>query len=188
MGAKLGSRGFEKLRIDLIISKVIYYSVFLVIPLLTVPVAWYWVLLGFLLMHFTSGLVLSIIFQTAHVVPSSEYPIPDGDGELDNNWAVHQLYTTSDYAPKSKIFSLFIGGLNYQVEHHLFPNISHIHYSKISNIVQAKAKEYGLPYHVNKSFAQAVWQHIKMLKLLGDHPKTIKRTTPVNDRNKVLAV
>ena len=125
-------------------------------------------------MHFTGGLVLSSIFQTAHVVPSSEYPIPDGDGKLDNNWAVHQLYTTSDYAPGSIIFSWLVGGLNYQVEHHLFPNVSHIHYKKISKIVQAKAKEYGLPYHVNKSFATAVWQHIKMLRLLGENNSAIK--------------
>lgn len=177
MGAKLsGKRKFNQLKVDLIVSKIIYYVVFLVIPLFTVQVAWYWVIVGFVLMHFTSGLVLSTIFQTAHVVPSSEYPVPDDSGELGNNWAVHQLYTTCNFAPKSTIFSWMVGGLNYQVEHHLFPNISHIHYKKISKIVQAKAKEHNLPYHVNKSFAQAVWQHIKMLKLLGEREDLAKIT------------
>ena len=177
MGAKLsGKRKFNQLKVDLIISKIIYYVVFLVIPLITIQVAWYWVIVGFVLMHFTSGLVLSTIFQTAHVVPSSEYPVPDDSGELGNNWAVHQLYTTCNFAPKSTIFSWMVGGLNYQVEHHLFPNISHIHYKKISQIVQAKAKEHNLPYHVNKSFAQAVWQHIKMLKLLGEREDLAKIT------------
>lgn len=166
-GIKISKRKYDKLLIELVISKIVYYLVFLVLPLLTIPVAWYWVVTGFMLMHFTSGLVLSSIFQTAHVVPTSEYPVPDGEGELENNWAVHQLYTTCDYAPSSKIFSWMVGGLNYQIEHHLFPNISHIHYKDISKIVKAKAKQYDLPYHVNPTFAEAVWQHIKMLKLLG---------------------
>jgi linoleoyl-CoA desaturase len=175
MGAKLSkNRKYNRLFVDIIISKILYYGVFLVLPLLTIPVSWFWIIIGFMLMHVTSGLVLSSIFQTAHVVPSSEFPVPDGNGELDNNWAVHQLYTTCDYAPKSIIFSWLIGGLNYQVEHHLFPNISHIHYRNISKIVQSKAKKYGLPYHVNKSFAHAVWQHIKMLKLLGGFQNTVK--------------
>ena len=139
-------------------------------------------------MHFTGGLVLSSIFQTAHVVPTSEYPMPDEDGELDNNWAVHQLYTTSDYAPKSTIFSWLVGGLNYQVEHHLFPNISHIHYKNISKIVHAKAKEYGLPYHVNRSFATALWQHIKMLKLLGVNKNILKPSISVSKGNSAMAV
>ncbi len=189
MGAKLSSkRKIESLLVDIIISKVAYYSLFLVIPLLTIPVAWYWIFAGFLIMHVTSGLVLSSIFQSAHVVPSSEYPVPDKNGELNNNWAVHQLYTTCDYAPKSRIFSWLIGGLNYQIEHHLFPNISHIHYSHISKIVQSKAKKYDLPYHVNKSFAQAVWQHIKMLKLLGQFQNTDKISFSVFKNNKVTAV
>ena len=169
MGVKLsGKRKNSSLMTNLIISKIAYYSIFLVIPLLVIPVSWYWVIGGFLLMHFTSGLVLSTIFQTAHVVPTSEFPVPNESGEINNNWTIHQLYTTSNYSPKSKIFSWFVGGLNYQVEHHLFPYISHVHYRDLSKIVQAKAKEYNLPYHVNKSFAQAVWQHIKMLKLLGE--------------------
>jgi linoleoyl-CoA desaturase len=189
MGVRLnGKRKFNRLLVDVIISKIVYYSAFLVIPLLTIPVAWYWVLGGFLLMHFTSGLVLSTIFQTAHVVPSSEYPVPDEDGGLDNNWAVHQLYTTCDFSPKSTIFSWLTGGLNYQVEHHLFPNISHIHYREISKIVQTKAKEYGLPYHVNKTFAGAVWQHIKMLKLLGNGQNKAELSFQASKSSKVMAV
>ena len=167
-GVKLsGKRTYRSLMTDLVISKVAYYIVFLVLPLMTVPVAWYWIVIGFLLMHFTAGLVLASIFQTAHVVPTSEYPLPDENGELNNNWAAHQLYTTCNFAPKSRIFSWLIGGLNYQVEHHLFPNISHIHYRQISAIVQKKAHDFGLPYHVTGSFLGALRQHARMLKLLG---------------------
>ncbi len=189
MGAKLSNkRKFNRLLIDVIISKVLYYGIFLILPLFTIPVSWYWIISGFMLMHFTSGLVLSTIFQTAHVVPTSEYPVPDEEGELSNNWTIHQLYTTCDYSPKSSIFSWLVGGLNYQVEHHLFPYISHVHYKDISKIVQAKAKEYNLPYHVNKSFAQAVWQHIKMLKLLGEYSSSVKRAAQLSKSHKVVAV
>lgn len=173
MGVKLsGKRRVNQLLSHIVLSKIVYYCVFLLIPLLTIPVSWYWIVAGFLLMHFTAGLVLSTIFQAAHVVPSSEYPMPDKDGQIENNWTIHQLHTSCDFAPKSKIFSWFVGGLNFQVEHHLFPNVSHIHYRKISKIVQAKAKEFNLPYHVNKSFVHAVWQHIRMLKLLGSSKGT----------------
>ncbi|WP_321995500.1 hypothetical protein [Draconibacterium orientale] len=86
MGAKLGGkRKYNRLLVDVIISKVLYYGIFLILPLFTIPVSWYWIVGGFLLMHFTSGLVLSTIFQTAHVVPTSEYPVPDEEGELSNN-------------------------------------------------------------------------------------------------------
>lgn len=189
MGAKLSNKRKPKsLLFDIILSKVLYYSVFLLIPLLTIPVSWYWVVGGFLLMHFTSGLVLSSIFQTAHVVPTSDYPVPDKNGELINNWAVHQLYTTCNYAPKSTIFSWLIGGLNYQVEHHLFPNISHIHYRNIAEIVQAKTKKFGLPYNVNKNFASAVWQHTKMLRILGNGQNKVKQFLSDSTSNKVIVL
>ena len=152
---------------DLVLSKILYYSIFLLVPILVLPVAWYWVVAGFIVMHATGGIILSTIFQTAHVVPSSNYPLPDVNNKIDNNWAVHQLYTTSDFSPNSKIFSWFIGGLNYQVIHHLFPQVSHVHYKNLAPIVQATAQKYGLPYHVNRNFLVAVLEHAKMLKQLG---------------------
>ena len=168
MGVKLnGNRNYKKLLVDLIVSKVLYYLLLLVVPLLTVPVAWYWTATGFVLMHLVGGLVLAAIFQTAHVVPTSDYPLPDENDELNNNWAAHQLHTTCNFAPKNRLFTWLVGGLNHQVEHHLFPNISHIHYRKIADIVQEKAREFGMPYHVNRSFVSAVFQHTRMLKFLG---------------------
>jgi len=156
-----------QLWILLIVSKVLYYVVFMVIPMILLPFAWYWVVVFFLAMHYTSGFILTVIFQTAHVVPTSEYPLPDENNTVENNWAVHQLLTTSDFSPKSRIFSWFIGGLNYQVEHHLFPNISHVHYRKISKLVKEMANKYNLPYYVQPGFLKALWEHGKMLKKLG---------------------
>lgn len=162
-----GSGSYSKLYVQLVVSKIVYYTVFLALPILLTPVAWYWVALGFFIMHFTCGFILSTIFQTAHVVPSSDFPVPDSDNKLNTNWAINQLNTTSDFAPKSTIFSWLIGGLNFQVVHHLFPNISHIHYKDMAVIVKEMAQKYQLPYHVNRTFAGAIYQHMLMLKSLG---------------------
>ncbi|MFW6389379.1 MAG: fatty acid desaturase family protein [Marinilabiliaceae bacterium] len=156
---------------DLIVSKTFYYLFLLVLPIIVIPVAWYWIVGGFFVMHYVGGLILTTIFQTAHVVPSSAYPLPAGDGQVENNWAIHQLLTTSDFSPNSKIFSWMIGGLNYQVEHHLFPYISHVHYKKLSQLVKETAREYNLPYHYQENFYQAVQSHWKMLKMLGRQPQ-----------------
>ncbi len=162
-----GNQSFRKLFIKLTLSKTFYYIIFLIIPLIFISAPWYWIAISYIAMHFTAGFILSIIFQSAHVVTSSEYPLPDKDGNLENNWAIHQLLTTSDFAPKSKIFSWFVGGLNYQVEHHLFPNISHIHYKKLARLVKATALKNNLPYHVQPTFMSALADHAKMLKILG---------------------
>jgi len=158
---------YNTLLVKLIIAKALYYVAFVVIPLLILPFAWYWIIVFFLAMHFTSGLILTTIFQTAHVVPTSEYPLPNGEGTLENNWAVHQLYTTSDFSPNNKILSWFIGGLNFQVEHHLFPNISHVHYKNLSEMVKQIAHKHNLPYYVQPGFFSATLQHARMLKKLG---------------------
>ncbi len=183
-GAVLSSsENYNQLYIKMVISKVIYYALILILPIILMPLNWYWILLGFFIMHFTSGLILSTIFQTAHVVPTSDYPLPDINNELNNHWAVHQLYTTCDFSPKSKIFSWLIGGLNYQVVHHLFPNISHVHYKNLSKIIEKTAKKHQLPYNVNKTFFEAIHQHAIMLKTLGAK-RIIKFSQPKTSKNK----
>lgn len=161
------NKSYSQILTVMIIWKIIYYTIFLVIPLLAISISWYWIVLSYCIMHFVSGLILGVIFQSAHVVTDVEFPLPDENGNMENNWAIHQLLTTSDFAPKSRIFSWMIGGLNYQVEHHLFPNISHVHYRKISALVQKTAEKYGLPYHVQPNFFLALSSHAKMLKNLG---------------------
>jgi len=158
---------YTRLFIQLLVSKIAYYLFVLFLPMALLPVAWYWTLVFFLAMHLVSGFILSIIFQTAHVMPTSVYPLPDEQGYIDGNWTVHQLLTTTNYAPKSRVFSWMIGGLNYQVEHHLFPYISHVHYKPLSKIVREMAEKYELPYYVLPSFRIALNQHFKMLKALG---------------------
>ena len=156
----------------LIITKVIYASIWIVLPII-VGVTWWKVLVGFFVMHYTAGLILSIVFQLAHVVDETTNPIPDENGEIENTWAIHQLYTTANFAPKNKIVNWFTGGLNHQVEHHLFPNISHVHYGKIADIVRQTAKECNLPYHEFKTMRGAVIAHFKHLKELGMKPALV---------------
>ncbi len=153
----------------LIIGKIVYYAVWVVLPLL-LGFAWWQVLIGFLIMHYTAGIILSVVFQLAHVMPNTEMPQPDENGNIKNTWAIHQLYTTSNFAPKNWLVRFFTGGLNRQVEHHLFANISHIHYGKIAKIVKETAKEFNLPYNEYKTMWKAVKEHYNQLNMLGKKP------------------
>ena len=148
--------------------KLFYYSYAIIFPIIIVPQAWWIVLLAFLSMHFVTGLFISIVFQVAHIIPSAEFPLPDENGIIAGDWYTHQFATTSNYSPGSTFFSWLIGGLNYQIEHHLLPGVCHIHYKKLSKIVIDTAEEYGMPYHSNTSFASAIWSHTKMLRHLGN--------------------
>ncbi len=147
-------------------TRLVYFIYMMLIPLLVLDVSfWQW-LLGFLTVHYVAGFVLAIIFQLAHVMEDTDFPMPE-DGSLKNQWAVHQLNTTLNFARTNKILSWFVGGLNFQVEHHLFPNISHVHYPKIAPIVEATAREFGLPYFQERSFRSALSSHARMLYQLG---------------------
>ncbi len=147
--------------------KALYYTYALILPLIMVPLPAWIIILAFLSMHFVTGICISIIFQTAHILPDTAFPLADEKGLISNEWAVHQLATTSNYAPRSRAFSWLIGGLNYQVEHHLLPNICHIHYRKLSQIVAKTAEEFNIPYLVRRTFFGALSDHVKMLYRLG---------------------
>lgn len=149
-------------------TKALYYAIFLVLPIIFSGVAWGWVVLGFFLMHFAAGLALSCIFQLAHVMEGAEFPMPDNQNKMANNWAVHQVLNTVNFSPRSRIMSWFIGGLNFQIEHHLFPHICHVHYPKLSLIVKRTAQQWGIPYQVERTFVTALITHGKMLKKLGN--------------------
>lgn len=150
--------------------KIFYYSYIIILPILFAGVHWYWVILGFLIMHFVAGLILACIFQPSHVIESSAFLKPvttDGKKKMEDTWAVHEVINTADFAPNSRLFSWFIGGLNYQIEHHLFTEICHVHYHKIAHIIKSTSESYGIPYHVQPTFLRALLEHAKMLKKLG---------------------
>ncbi len=151
----------------ILLTKVLYVFVVVVLPivLLSVP-AWY-ILVAFMIKHLVAGLILSLVFQPAHVVEETAFPQPNGENNMEDVVAVHQLKTTNNFGNKSKVLTWLIGGLNFQIEHHLFPNICHVHYPALSKIVQEKAKKYGLPYYQQPTFAAAIADHARMLKKLG---------------------
>ena len=156
--------------IILIFSKLVYFTYIFVIPVIITPLLWWQVLLGIIVMHYIAGFILAIIFQPAHVIEGTEYPVPDDSNTLENNWAVHQLLTTTNFGNNSRWFSWYVGGLNFQIEHHLFPNICHVHYRKIAEIVRQTAHEFGLPYKSSKTFAGALAGHTRLLRKLGEQP------------------
>lgn len=158
---------FGKLVAELIFDKLTYYAVIVALPIIFIDMAWWQTVLMIVMMHFVAGLILSTVFQLAHVIPDTNFPTANDQNVIANNWTVHQLETTGNFAPKNRLINWFVGGLNYQVEHHLFPNICHVHYRKISEIVQKTAREFGITYNTEPSFFRALKNHVQMLKTLG---------------------
>ncbi len=151
----------------LVFSKIAYFAMILGLPLVFTSLLWWQVLLGFLVMHLTAGLILSLIFQMAHVVEGPQQILPDENGKLPYSLLTLQLKSTSDFSRKNKLLSWFAGGLNFQVEHHLFPRICHVHYPAISKIVEATTREFNMPYYAYDRFADAFRSHVRVLKRLG---------------------
>jgi linoleoyl-CoA desaturase len=157
--------------IGLIISKIFYFSIWIMVPILVFNISWWKVMIGFFVMHYTAGLILSLVFQLAHVIGEADMPLPEKkSGNMKNSWAVHQLKTTVNFSTKNRIVNWFTGGLNHQIEHHIFPHISHIHYTKISEIVKKTAREFNLPYNEYKTTRSAIFSHFKFLKQMGMRP------------------
>jgi len=169
-GNTIGSSGFSHPKREvykLFLYKGLYYVLFLVLPFLVMDAAWWQVLLLLLVMHLAEGTVMGNVFQLAHLVELTSMPNPHEEATMEDSWAVHQMKTTANFARESKLVCYLVGGLNFQIEHHLFPNVCHVHYPEISKIVQATAKEFGLPYHESPTFFSAFGSHVRFLKQMG---------------------
>jgi linoleoyl-CoA desaturase len=151
----------------IIVNKLCYFFVTLFLPIYILNIPAWEIIVGFVTMHFIAGVILSVVFQMAHTVEHTTHPMPDENGSIENSWAVHQLNTTVNFARDSKWISWYVGGLNFQVEHHLFPKICHVHYPEIAHIVKETAEEYGVPYLENGTFGEALRSHIITLKRFG---------------------
>jgi linoleoyl-CoA desaturase len=156
--------------LKLITMKVLYFFVMLAVPTLFFGIPFLQVLLGFLLMHFVAGIILTVVFQLAHTVEGTSHPRPDEHGNIENDWAIHQMNTTVNFSRNSKFLSWYVGGLNFQIEHHLFPRVCHVHYPAIAKIVKETAAEFDIPYLENETFGQAVRSHIATLHRFGRLP------------------
>lgn len=171
---------------NLFFFKAVYYFLFIALPLMVLDITWWQFMIGFLGMHLVEGLVLGLVFQLAHVVEGTAFPLENEEGNIEEAWAIHQLQTTANFACDNYIVNFLCGGLNMQIEHHLFPKVCHVHYPKIAPIVKATAAEYGLPYIENKTFVSALRSHFAILKQLGkeswekiDQAKKIRNGYPI---------
>lgn len=151
----------------LISSKLIYLFVALIIPIFFTGLNVWTVIICFLVMHLVAGTLTTTFAQPAHIVESTVHITPDDDGNIEHNWMVHEMMTTTNYGTKNKFITWFTGGLNFQIEHHLFPKVCSVHYESIAPIVKGAALKYGIPYNEIGSHRVAVLEHLKMLKELG---------------------
>lgn len=168
---KMGPQAAQKtmpLREHLIFwgTKIGYALVYFVIPI--IAVGWLPALVGWLIAGISCGFCLAVVFQLAHVVESTQFPVADAEsGKIEQEWMVHQLSTTANFATGSRTVSWLLGGLNFQVEHHLFPRISHVHYPAINKLVKATCKEFGVTYLEHRTMGHAFVSHLRHIYRLG---------------------
>lgn len=167
---KIGETPFRKMNakehIIFWASKLLYIGAFLVVPIFMVGLLD--TILGYLIISFVCGLTIAIVFQLAHIVEDAVFETPDSANyKVQTEWAVHQVQTTANFATRSKIVSWFTGGLNFQVEHHLFPRISHIHYPKINELVRETCQQFNVNYMEFPSVLAAIRSHVVHLKHVG---------------------
>ncbi|WP_296700702.1 acyl-CoA desaturase [Algoriphagus sp.] len=151
----------------LIFYKIIYVSYILIFPLLFSSLNGWQLLLGFLLMNFAASITITLALIPSHVAEDSAFPIPDESGQMATSWSHHQLHTIRDFATSNWFLNFLFGGFNHHLAHHLFPNICHVHYVKITPIIKASAKRFGLTYNHEASFFNAYLSHYKLLKKNG---------------------
>lgn len=153
--------------VNLFVTKAIYYTWGLVIPLLVIDLPWWQILTGFVVMHLVAGFILGVVFQLAHVVEGPDFPAPDDSGKMADSWLIHEMRTTADFGRDNRLLNWYVGGLNFQIEHHLFPKVCSVHYPAISAIVESVAKRHGIPYHAQPTLMSAVRSHHRMLRRFG---------------------
>ncbi len=153
--------------VEMIAWKVFHVSLFIGLPIAVSGYAWWQVVLGYVAVQAALGLTLAVVFQLAHVVEQTAFPRADANARIHHSWAAHQLQTTANFAPRSWFARFFCGGLNHQIEHHLFAKICHVHYPDISPIVREVAQAHGLPYLESATFLEALGSHVRVLKRCG---------------------
>ncbi|TAM34160.1 MAG: acyl-CoA desaturase [Rhodanobacter sp.] len=166
----IGERPFARPRgrdlVIFVLGKLVFFTLAFGLPLVFHPIGV--VLLFYTVTAAVAGILLALVFQMAHVVEEAAFPEPRADRmQMDTPWAIHQLETTVDFARDNRVLSWLVGGLNFQVEHHLFPRISHVHYPAISRVVEETCHEFGIPYLENRTFAAGIASHYRLLRRLG---------------------
>jgi linoleoyl-CoA desaturase len=151
-------------------GKLFFILIMFVLPLQVFP---FWqMLIGFLIVMLTVGLIMAVIFQLAHISGDVEFPEPVGaPPHIENEWAIHQVETTADFAPHNRLLNFYVGGLTFQIEHHLLPHVCHLNYPRLAPIVRATCEEFGIRYTCYPTWREALAGHIRELRLLGSTPE-----------------
>jgi len=148
------------------VTKLLYIAVYIVVPILMV--GFIKTLIGFAVICFACGFSISIVFQLAHVVEGTAFPkVDETTQKIEQEWAIHQINTTADFVTKNKWVCWMLGGLNFQVEHHLFPKVSHVHYPAIRKLVKETCAEFKVNYIEFPTTRQAIYSHLMHIKRLG---------------------
>ncbi|MCZ6646114.1 MAG: acyl-CoA desaturase [SAR324 cluster bacterium] len=147
-------------------GKILFFGLVFGLPLLLHPLWVVAVLYG--VWVFVLGMALSVVFQLAHCVEEAEFPLPNAETlRLERPWAVHQVETAVDFLRTSRVACWLLGGLNFQIEHHLFPRICHVHYPALAKLVEDTSREFGVRYHVHRSIWAALASHFRWLRAMG---------------------
>lgn len=155
-------------------GKAFFFTIMIGLPLLVFP--WWQVLIGFVVVVLTVGLLTGMVFQLAHIMEAADFPEPSGDPlHIANEWAIHEVQTTVNFAPRNRILNWYIGGLNYQIEHHLLPHICHLNYPALAPIVRRTCEEFGITYHCHPTWREAFMSHWQTLRKLGQQPGVAPR-------------
>ncbi len=167
---KIGSVAIKKMNIKehiaFWVAKAGYLFFLVILPIYKVGFS-HW-LIGFLIATLLTGLIISIVFQLAHTVEETAFPMPEGDSnKIENEWAIHQVQTTANFATRNKLISWLVGGLNFQIEHHLFPKISHVHYPAISKIIRETCEDFNIKYIEFPRMRSAIASHTSLLRRMG---------------------
>jgi len=168
----------------LVFTKAFYFTYSVALPLVLMDITWWQFLIGYAAWHLTAGIILGVVFQLAHVVEETGHPVPSETGDIDNAWAQHQLATTHNFARKSGFLAWYVGGLNFQIEHHLFPKICSVHYPALSKIVKETADKHGVPYLEHNTMRGAVLSHYRALRMLGNKHVPVGAFSPLRREEK----
>ncbi|MCH2193617.1 fatty acid desaturase [Kordia sp.] len=163
----------KKEYVKLTVFKMVYISVFIVLPILFTSFTITQVLFGHFILHIAASYFLTLALVPSHVSEHAVFVTPNNDGKMPYSWSHHQLITTTDFATNCQLTTWLLGGFNHHVAHHLFPKVSHIHYPNITPIIQQLAKKYNVPYHQENSVFQAYQSHFNLLKNNGEQATTI---------------
>lgn len=160
--------------------KVAYFGGVLLVPMLVLPFPWWQVLLGYLAMKAVASLVFVFLLIGTHFSDAAEFPAVAADGDVGHGWAVHNLLTSCDWSPRSRLAHFFVGGVNAHASHHLFPHVSHAHYRPIATIIEETAAEFGLPYHTF-TLPGIIASHFRFLRAMGRRPVAELGSAPAGE-------